>query len=61
LKEKHIAFLILLLLSWFIGYEVFEALRGTYEVIRYAFVYGYTVFSLFILAAVFIPNDKKEE
>lgn len=60
-SEKKICLAILVLLSWFIGYEVFEGMRGAYEVIRYSFAYGYSVVTLFILAAVFLSEEKKEE
>ena len=59
--EKKICLTIIILLSWFIGYEVFLGMRGAYEVIRYSFAYGYSVFTLFIIAAVFIGEDTKED
>lgn len=60
-KEKKIFLLIFILLSWFIGYEVFVALNGVIDLIKYSFAYGYSIFSLFIIAAVFISDESKEE
>lgn len=60
-KEKTIFLWIFILLSWFIGYEVFIALNGVIDVIKYSFAYGYSIFSIFIIAAVFLGNDSKEE
>lgn len=60
-KEKKICLWIIILLSWFIGYEVFIALHGTIDIIRYCFAYGYSILSLFIIAAVFLAGETKEE
>lgn len=59
-SEKKICFAILTLLSWFIGYEVFLGMQGALEVIRYSFAYGYSILTMFVIAAVFIGDDKKE-
>ena len=60
-KEKTMFLWIFILLSWFIGYEVFIALNGVIDVIKYSFAYGYSIFSIFIIAAVFLGNESKEE
>ena len=60
-KEKKMVMWIFILLSWFIGYEVFIALQGAKEVIRYCFAYGYSILSLFVITAVFLAGETKEE
>lgn len=60
-KEKKICLWICILLAWAIGYAIYMALNGVIEVLRYSFVYGYTVISIFVISAQFLGSESKEE